>query len=207
MCSAHRSLWGRTQKWSLYLSQPLAVQLDLNQLLLVDTGAVFSLLLSFCSLVESILIIDMDRLREAKLKRKNPIIWVRWEREQFFLEHLFWAVLLSQFCSSIQEGRGLGSTAGEDYRGDRYPDEVHSPKRCCTFSQAASSDGSCHPRMKLQDFLGPTVASGAAGQSQRLTSRASSLARCRCAGSYWALQGQGIHRSAEGPGPSTNCTG
>ena len=112
MCSAHRSLWGRIQKWSLYLSQPLAVQLDLNQLLLVDTGAVFSLLLSFCSLVESVLIIDMDRLREAKLKRKNPIIWVRWEREQFFLEHLFWAVLLSQFCSSIQEGRGLGSTAG-----------------------------------------------------------------------------------------------
>ena len=110
--SAHGSLRGRTQKQSLYLSQPLAVQLDLNQLLLVDIGAVFSLLLSFCSLVENILIINMDRPRKAKLKRKNPIIWVRWEREQFFLEHLFWAVLLSQFCSSTQEGRGLGSTAG-----------------------------------------------------------------------------------------------
>lgn len=69
------------------------------------------------------------------------------------------------------------------------------------------SDGSLHPRMKLQDFLGPAVASGAAGQSQRPTSRASGHARCRHARSYWTLRAQGIYPSAGGPGPSTNCTG
>ena len=67
---------------------------------------------------------------------------VNYAAGEFDWEHPFAYGGSCQFCSSIQEGRGLGSTAGEDYRGDRYPDEVHSPKRCCTFSQAASSDGS-----------------------------------------------------------------
>ena len=105
-----------------------------------------------------------------------------------------------------------GKRSGQHCRG-RTTEVTAIPMKFTVLRDAAllarldGSDGSCHPRMKLQDFLGPTVASGAAGQSQRLTSRASSLARRRCAGSYWALQGQGIHRSAEGPGPSTNCTG
>lgn len=105
-----------------------------------------------------------------------------------------------------------GKRSGQHFRG-RTTEVIALPMKFTIVRDAAllarldGSDASCRPRMKLQDFLDPTVASGAAGQSQRLPSRASSLARHRHAGSYWALQEQGIHQSAGGPGPSTNCTG
>ena len=73
-------------------------------------------------------------------------------------------------------------------------------------------DGSHHSRMKLRDFLGPTVASGNTGQSQPAASRASGLASHMQAG-CWKARGPAstgdtrTHSGAQGPALSAPARG
>lgn len=72
------------------------------------------------------------------------------------------------------------------------------------FTRLDGSDGSHHPRMKLRDLLGPTVASGNTSQSQPVASRASGPASHMQVG-CWKARGPArtgdtrTHSGTQGP--------